>query len=133
MAGAGKVALRKVRGLLEAGARVKVVSPEGVEEFAALPVEWVRRRYESGDLEGARLAFAATNHREVNQRVKEDAERLGIWVNVADAEEECGFLVPARVRRGDLQVAVSTSGRDPRMAVRLRKKIEAVLEDAERE
>jgi precorrin-2 dehydrogenase/sirohydrochlorin ferrochelatase len=127
--GAGRVALRKVRGLVEAGAVVTVVSPEGEPEFAELPVKWVKRAFQAEDLSGARLVFAATNDREVNRAIRDEAESLGIWVNVADSLEECGFIVPSRAQRGDVQVAVSTSGKSPRLAVRLRQKIEAMLEE----
>ena len=125
--GAGKVALRKVRGLLESDARVTVVAPEGLAEFEKLPVRWVRRRFRQSDLRGQVLAFAATNDRHVNRTVGQRAKMLGIPANVADAPAECDFIVPARVRRGDLQVAVSTGGRSPRLAAELRRRIERVL------
>jgi siroheme synthase-like protein len=127
--GAGKVALRKVRGLLEAGAKVTVVSPERTPEFATLPVEWKPRRFRTADVAGFSLVFAATDDRAVNRKVGEAGAARGIWANVADAPEECDFLVPSRIRRGDLQVAVSTGGRSPRLAVGLRKRIEALLEE----
>ena len=69
VAGAGKVALRKTRGLLEAGARVTVVAPEWAPEFDHLPLRRVRRRFLARDLEGMALVFAATNDRKVNQRI----------------------------------------------------------------
>lgn len=127
--GAGKVALRKTRGLLEAGAVVTVVSPEGEAEFASLAVEWKRRRFRASDVGGQALVFTATNDRAVNRKVGEAAAARGIWANVADAPEECDFLVPSRIRRGDLQVAVSTGGRSPRLAAGLRKRIEELLEN----
>ena len=129
--GAGKVALRKTKGLLEAGAVVTVVAPRRVAEFAGLPVTWRRRRFRSTDLAGARLAFTATDDRQTNATVALAAKRLAIPVNVADAPAECDFLVPARVCRGDLQIAISTSGRSPRLAAELRRKIEKVLGDRE--
>lgn len=127
VAGAGKVALRKVRGLIEAGAEVTVVSPRGEPEFESFSIVWKKRRFRRSDVTGKALVFAATNDREVNRFVAEAAVAEGIPVNVADAPAECSFLVPARIRHGDLQVAISTSGRSPRLAVALRKKIEAVL------
>jgi siroheme synthase-like protein len=123
--GAGKVGLRKIRGLLEAGARVTVVSPES--EAHGLPVEWKRRRFRKSDLKGQALVFAATDDRKVNAAVGAEARRLGIPANIADAPGECDFIVPSRARSGDLQVAVSTSGRNPRRAVELRRKIEELL------
>ncbi len=130
VAGAGKVALRKTRGLVEAGARVTVVAPRAEPEFDSLPVRLLRRRFRATDLNGATLAFAATDDRRVNHRVAAESKRRGIPVNVADAQEECDFLVPARIRSGGLQVAISTGGRSPRLAVELRRKIQAILEAA---
>ncbi len=131
VAGAGKVALRKTRGLIEAGAEVTVVSPRGEPEFERLGVIWRKRRFRRSDVVGKVLVFAATNDRQVNHAVAAAAAKEGIPVNVADAPAECSFLAPARIRHGDLQVAVSTSGRSPRLAVALRKRIEAVLEAAQ--
>jgi precorrin-2 dehydrogenase / sirohydrochlorin ferrochelatase len=133
VAGAGNVALRKVRGLLEAGARVTVVAPEGHPEMESLPVRRLRRRVRKADLAGCVLVFAATDDRRVNRNLALEARRLGIPVNVADSPEECDFIVPARIRHGGLQVAVSTGGRSPKLAVKLRKRIEQVLreEDAD--
>lgn len=129
IAGGGKVALRKARALVEAGARVKVVAPRCEPELEALPVEWVPRPFEPDDLASAFLAYAATDDRAANALVAAEAKRRGIPVNVADAPEECDFIVPSRVRRGNVQVAVSTSGEDPRKAVELRKKIERALDE----
>jgi siroheme synthase-like protein len=122
--GAGNVALRKAKGLLEAGARVRAVAPAGVPEFEKLPVNWLRRKFRVADLKGVCLVFTATDDREVNAAVARAAKRLGIPVNVADAPGECDFFVPARIRRGDLQIAISTSGRSPRIAAGLRRQIE---------
>jgi siroheme synthase-like protein len=130
VAGGGPVAVRKMRGLLEAGAHVRVISPELSEE---LPVEWKRRRYRRGDLAGAALAFAATNDRAANRRIAEHAAELGIPVNVADRAAECSFLVPARIRRGRLQIAISTSGDSPRVAKSLRKQLEKLLDQCDPE
>ncbi len=128
VAGAGPVALRKVTGLLECGARVTVVSPEAIPEFEKLPIARKPRKFRAGDVTGQALVFAATNDRKTNQRVARAAARHGIPVNVADSLEECSFLVPSRVQRGDLQIAVSTSGRNPRIAASLRRKMEHLLD-----
>lgn len=126
--GAGRVALRKTRGLLEAGAKVTVVAPRINPEFDGLPVQLARRAFQPADLDGAFLVFAATDERAVNHRVAELAKARHIPANVADDPAECDFLVPARVRRGNVQIAISTSGEDPREAVRLRRMIEDLLE-----
>lgn len=127
--GAGAVALRKVLGLIECGARVTVVSPEALPQFESLPVTRRKRRFRADDVGGAILVFAATNERKTNQRVADAARKRGIAVNVADAPAECSFLVPSRIQRGDLQVAVSTGGKSPRIAVELRKRIEKLLDE----
>jgi siroheme synthase-like protein len=83
-----------------------------------------RRPYEPGDLEGAFLAFAATDSREVNAAVAREAEELGVPVNVADAPSEGNFALPSTLRRGRLQVAVSTGGASPTLARDVRKRLE---------
>jgi len=128
--GAGKVGLRKIRGLLEAGARVTVVAPRAEAELVRLGVCWRCRGFRKTDLDGKALAFTATDDRRVNRRIGIEARRRGIPVNVADAPGECDFIVPARVRSGNLQVAISTGGRNPRLAAELRKKLEGLLADS---
>jgi len=125
--GAGKVALRKTRGLLEAGARVTVVSPEWQPDFQAMPVRLIRRGFRASDLAGNVLVFAATDDRQVNHRIGIAAKGKGVFVNVADSAEECGFVVPARVERGELHIAISTGGTNPRVATDLRRKLDDIL------
>ena len=125
--GAGKVALRKTRALLEARARVTVVAPEWEQEFESLPVELVPRRFRASDLAEMVLVFAATNDRLTNHRIGVAAKGRGVFANIADSAEECHFIVPARVQRGSVQVAISTGGENPRLSVDLRKKLEEVL------
>jgi precorrin-2 dehydrogenase/sirohydrochlorin ferrochelatase len=125
--GAGKVALRKASGLLEAGARITVVAPEWEPEFETMPVRIVQRRFRASDLAGCMLVFAATDDRLTNHRIGIAAKGKGIFANIADSAEECGFIVPARVQRGSVQVAVSTGGERPRLSAELRKKLEDVL------
>jgi len=125
--GAGKVALRKTRALVEAGARVTVVAPEREAEFDTLPVRVVPRRFRASDLAGAVLVFAATDDRLTNHRIGIAAKGKGVFANIADSAEECHFIVPARVQRGSIQVAISTGGESPRVSAELRRKLEDVL------
>lgn len=125
--GAGTVGLRKVRGLLEAGARVTVVAPMSAPEFDKMPVRLVRRRFRDSDLAAVSLVFAATNNRAVNRRIGSLARQKGIFANVADSATECDFLVPARISKGKIQIAISTGGTSPRLAAELRKKLEQIL------
>jgi precorrin-2 dehydrogenase/sirohydrochlorin ferrochelatase len=126
--GGGAVALRKVQGLLEAGARVTVVSPGFDPGFEGLTVDRAGREFAESDLDGAALVFASTNVREVNRRIGELARARGIPANIADAPAECGFIVPARIRRAGLQIAISTGGEDPARAASARKKLEELLD-----
>ena len=125
--GAGKVALRKTRGLLEAGARITVVAPECEPDFESLPVRMIARRFRATDLSGYVLVFAATDDRLTNHRIGIAAKGKGIFANIADSAEECDFIVPARLQRNGVQVAVSTGGESPRISAELRKKLEEVL------
>jgi uroporphyrin-III C-methyltransferase/precorrin-2 dehydrogenase/sirohydrochlorin ferrochelatase len=125
------VALRKVLGLLEDGAHVTVVAPEVVadleEQAHAERLTLERREYRPGEAAGYALVLAATDRREVNRRVFTDAEAAGIWVNVADDPELCSFYLPARVRRGPLELAIGTGGRAPFATRRLRQILERRL------
>ena len=125
--GAGKVALRKAKGLLEAGARLTVVAPEWEDEFESLPVRLLRRSFRASDLAGQVLVFAATNDRLTNHRIGVAAKGRGIFANIADSAEECGFIVPARVSRHGFHLAISSGGENPRLTADLRKKIEDLL------
>ncbi|MEO8594788.1 MAG: bifunctional precorrin-2 dehydrogenase/sirohydrochlorin ferrochelatase [Candidatus Solibacter sp.] len=127
MVGAGKVALRKTKGLVEAGARVTVVAPEWEPEFEDLPVRLVRRRFRASDLANALLVFAATDDRLTNHRIGIAAKGKGMFANIADSAEECGFIVPARVHRGDVHIAISTGGDSPRLTAELRRKLDEIL------
>lgn len=125
--GAGTVALRKTRGLVDAGARVTVVAPDVLREFDDLPVRVMRRPFRAADLGGAVLVFAATDDRHVNHRIGIAAKGRTIFANIADSAEECDFVVPARVEHGDVQIAVSTGGKSPRLSAELRRKLESLL------
>ena len=133
--GGGAVAEQKVRGLLAAGAHVTVVSPAVSPSLAALAgrnlVELRRRAYRAGDLAGAWLAIAATDDRETNAAVWAEAERLGIPLNAVDDLEHSSFIAPAIHREGDITVAVSTAGKSPALAVRLRDRIARLVGRAE--
>jgi len=125
--GAGKIALRKTRALIEDGARVTVVAPEWEPEFEAMPVRVVPRRFRASDLGTCLLVFAATDDRLTNHRIGVAAKGRGMLANIADSAEECGFLVPARLERNGVQIAVSTGGENPRLSSELRKKLEQIL------
>ena len=126
--GGGGISLRKAQGLVEEGARVTVVAPEVVEPLAVMAeqgrIRLERRRYLPGEALSYALVFAATDDREVNTRVFNDANDAGIWVNVADDPELCSFHLPGRVRRGPLQIAIASAGQAPFAVRRLRQLFE---------
>ncbi|MDQ4096897.1 MAG: bifunctional precorrin-2 dehydrogenase/sirohydrochlorin ferrochelatase [Actinomycetota bacterium] len=126
--GGGDVAARKVAGLRACGAQVKVVAPAVNEEIRRTPgVAWEERAYRRGDVEGHRLVIAATDDTAVNAAVYRDAEAAGVWVNGADDPAHCSFTLPSVVRRGSLQVTVSTGGRSPALARWLRERLESEI------
>jgi siroheme synthase-like protein len=126
--GGGLVALRKVQTLLQCGATVEVVSPEvctGLEELATRrKINIVLRKYRHGDIGGAFLAISATGDTVVNTKVAQEAEQRGVPVNVVDNREFSSFIVPSYLRRGDVTIAVSTAGRSPALARRIRTRLE---------
>ncbi len=126
--GGGRVALRKVRMLHEFGGDVRVVSPEccpEIEQMAAGgEISVNRRAYRDGDLTGARLVIAATGDDAINRTVACEARRSGVLVNVIDVPELSDFIVPSYVHRGDVTLAISTAGRSPALARKLRSRLE---------
>lgn len=129
--GGGPVAEGRVDGLLRCGARVRVVAPELTTELARRvrggEIEHVARPYRPGDLEGATLVLAEPGDQASDAEFFAEAERRGIFANVEDDLDHCSFIMPAVVRRGDLAIAISTSGRAPALAVRLRERLEREL------
>ncbi|MDQ4070001.1 MAG: bifunctional precorrin-2 dehydrogenase/sirohydrochlorin ferrochelatase [Actinomycetota bacterium] len=126
--GGGGVALRKVEGLLAGGARVTVVAPTVDPGLRRLPgVTVIDRGWQPGDLDGMWLVIAATDDPSVNAAVYEEGERRRVWVNGADDPAHCSFTLPSVVRRGDLQVTVSTGGRSPALSTWLRRRLEAEI------
>ncbi len=126
--GGGDAAAVKVATMLEAGARVTVVSPELAPPLAeaarAGRIRWVERPYRDGDLDGARLAFAATAEPVVNAAAAAEARRRGVPVCLTDDPSHSSFLDPATFRRGPLVVAVSAGGASDVLDERLRRRLE---------
>jgi len=126
--GGGVVGTRKVMTLLECGAFVTVVSPEASEKLLSLAesgtIALKKRSYAGSDLEGMFLVICATDNEQLNMQVGRDAEKMNMLCNVADRPEACNFILPALVKRGDLVIAVSTSGKSPAFAKKIRKDLE---------
>jgi siroheme synthase-like protein len=122
--GGGRIAARKVDGLVACGARVTVIAPEVVDDITAQPdVVVVRRPYRQGDLRGFLLVITATGDPEVDGTVFGDAEQSGVWVNSADDPDHCSFILPAVLRREPVVVSVSTAGHSPALATWLRDRL----------
>jgi siroheme synthase-like protein len=126
--GAGEIAAQKLDALLHAGAKVRVIAPavhaSFVDPVRAGKVEWVPREFEPSDLNGATFAIAATSAPGVNRSVFREAEARGILCNAVDDIENCHFYYGSIVQRGDLQIAISTNGKSPALAQRLRQELE---------
>jgi siroheme synthase-like protein len=130
--GAGAVAARKARSLLECGARVTVVGESPAAAFGALERRGVtleRRRFRGPDVARQALVIAATDDAAVNARVAAAARRRGIPVNAVDDPPNCTFIVPAVLRRGDLTVAISTGGKSPAAARLVKERVGELLGD----
>ena len=129
--GGGPIAEDKIAKLQSTGAQVTIVSPTVTPNLQAWAhrgdFQWQPREYQAGDMEGAFLSIAATNDRQVNHEIFQEAERLGVLINVVDGPEQCTFIAPAVVRRGQVTLAISTGGASPALARKLR---EALTEDA---
>jgi precorrin-2 dehydrogenase/sirohydrochlorin ferrochelatase len=126
--GAGKVGEPKIGGLLDTGARIRVVALDATPAVR----EWARaglldlelRAFSTDDLSGVFMAIVATNARSLNEFVYREAQRRGVLCNVVDVPDLCDFFYPAVVRRGDLQIAVSTAGQSPSLAQKIRQQLE---------
>jgi siroheme synthase-like protein len=129
--GGGEVAERKVAALLEAGARVCVISPKLTTELQRLAsinaVQHLAREWKSGDLRDCLLAFAATDDPKLQGAIAGEARALRVPINFADEPELCDFIMPSVVRRGELQIAISTSGTSPALASRIRRDLQAIV------
>src|SRR3954467_464688 len=125
--GGGEIGLEKVEGLLACDGRVTLIAPEAEPALEKLAqegsIEWLRKRYERGDLEATFMAIAATNDTDVNIAVYNDAEARAMLVNVVDVPPLCNFILPAIVRVGPLAIAISTAGASPALAKRMKAQI----------
>ncbi len=126
--GAGNIAESKIVGLLEADASLRVVAPEATPQVQSWAqtgkLDWRQRSFQPADLQGMFLVVAATSATPVHEQIFAEAQRLGVLCNVVDVPHLCDFYYPAVVRRGSLQIAISTAGESPALAQRLRKELE---------
>ena len=126
--GGGSVSARKVKTLLECGAKVTVVSLDYTDELRSLYRKGVitirQKPYQSDDLQGMFLVIGATNDGRLNSRISSEARSCNVLCNIVDCPEMCDFILPSVVNRGDLIIAISTSGKSPAFAKKLRKDLE---------
>jgi precorrin-2 dehydrogenase/sirohydrochlorin ferrochelatase len=126
--GAGRVAEGKIEGLLRTGADVRVVAPRATPRIRtwarAKKLRWDARKFRSSDLAGAFLTVAATSSPALHAEIYRQAKRRNVLCNVVDDPEHCDFYYGAVVRRGALQIAISTGGQSPALAQRLKKRID---------
>jgi precorrin-2 dehydrogenase / sirohydrochlorin ferrochelatase len=126
--GGGRVALRKIRMLLDCGGEVKVVSSTFHSNLLRLAekkaIRLIRRDYKPGDLTGAAMVIAATDRQEINRSVAEEAKRVGALANVVDDPEPSSFILPSYFRRGGLTLAVSTGGKSPALARKIKTELQ---------
>jgi uroporphyrin-III C-methyltransferase len=131
LVGAGHVALEKIGSLLATGVKLRVVAPRALDEIRTLAsdgsIEWLQRAFDPSDLDGNFLAIAASDSAEVNASVYREAVARGILVNSVDDPPHCDFYFGSVVRRGELQIAISTAGESPAVAQRLRREIDEQL------
>lgn len=129
--GAGNLAESKIESLQAANAKITVIAPEANERIQSLAaageIEYEQRPYADGDLAGSFLVVAATNVPAVNRAVFAEATAKGVLCNAVDDPPFCDFYFPSVVRRGDLQIAISTAGDSPALAQKIRKDINAQL------
>jgi precorrin-2 dehydrogenase/sirohydrochlorin ferrochelatase len=126
--GAGNIAESKIEGLVQADATVRVVAPEATPKVCSWAndgkIDWQRRDFQASDLRGMFLVVAATSSTPVHEHIFSEAQSQGVLCNVVDVPHLCDFYYPAVVRRGSLQIAISTAGESPALSQRLRKELE---------
>ena len=131
--GGGMVAQRKIETLLEHGADVHVISraltPELDREVKGGRVRHLGEEFSETHLDGAFMVIAATDDTDLNRRVSRAAQKKGLLINAVDQPDDCNFIVPSILRRGDLRIAISTSGKSPAMARKVREDLETQFGD----
>lgn len=127
--GGGMVAFRKVEALLEFGASITVVAKDICEQIDALKdkINIKQKDYQTADIEEAYLVIAATNDTDLNTRISKEAGNRKIPVNVVDVLEECSFIFPAFLKKGDVAIGITSSGKSPIISQRIKKIIEKAL------
>ena len=127
--GYGRIAKRKLKAISEFASNIKIITKDPTEEELGKGIEIVNKCFDEKDLEGMDFVITATGSREQDEVVVTSCKTKGIPVNAADDREECDFFLPGIIKRGDLVVSVSTSGKSPAYSRHLREQIEDVIPD----
>lgn len=127
--GYGRIAKRKLKAISEFTSNIKIITKDPTEEELGKGIEIVNKCFDEKDLEGVNFVITATGNREQDEAVVASCKAKGIPVNAADDREECDFFLPGIIKRGDLVVSVSTSGKSPAYSRHLREQIEDVIPD----
>jgi precorrin-2 dehydrogenase len=126
--GAGRVAESKIASLVQTEAKVRVIAREATAKVRSWArsneIEWLQREFQPQDLKGMFLVVAATSSKKLHEQIYTEATRRGVLCNIVDVPALCDFYYPAVVQRGALQIAISTAGKSPALAQRLRKELE---------
>lgn len=129
--GGGTVAERKLEQLLQYNAEITVISPEVTSNIEKLAesnlLTWIKKQYQNGDLNGASLVFATADNDAVNHEASREASAAGALINVADDPDECDFIYPSIIKRGDLTIAISTGGKSPALCKKIRVQLQEVI------
>ena len=126
--GGGFVALQKIKTLLDSGAIVKVITKELIaEDIKELPVSLEIREYNENDMIGVSIVIAATNSHEVNTKIFEHSKKYNVLLNAVDDKDNCDFILGAIVNKGDITVTISTAGKSPIVAKKIRDKVNEML------
>ncbi|WP_088012596.1 bifunctional precorrin-2 dehydrogenase/sirohydrochlorin ferrochelatase [Gottfriedia acidiceleris] len=127
--GGGKIAFRKAKAFIKSGASITIISPQLCDEFKQLPtIKWMKKYFEKDDLNGVHIVIAATDDKSINKFVKDCTSDFQ-WFNDVSDQNNSDFHTPAVVRRGDLIVSVSTSGKSPVLSKKLKKELESHFDD----
>ncbi len=126
--GGGRVAERKIEALLDCGAEIKIVSDKITDKLNKIVdvygLRHIRGEFKEKHLEGVFMVISATDDRKLNHKISKIANKKGLLINAVDQPDDCNFIVPSIIKKGDLQIAISTSGKSPALARKLREQLE---------
>lgn len=128
--GGGKVAYRRVKGLISSSANIRVISKDFIQPFKHIDykkLNLVRREYRKGDFNNAQMVFICTDDKNTNTKCLSDARELNILCNTAESQEACDFILPSKIEKGGLVIGITTSGNSPTLSAKIKDEIEQAL------